>query len=549
MRLKTPLGLLIGLVGMLVSGALPTLAQVSNPSIIAVTSSPQGQACTAAMPLRLLVPGGILFTCQGGVWASTALGPSAASLVTTTPQTFSGQLIIPDVVSIVRPVIDVRAFGAICNGTNNDTSAINSAITAASRSTTNCGLGSTAPLASCTGVVEIPNLFCYATQILMQNNVTLQGTGWNNSGIVQIAGANEDLITNSAPATNQRFELKDLFINGNSGSQTGTGDCVHFDSTGALSDSTRSPRHTIENVFAANCKQDAIAITGDAGSEYLINVKGMNSGRFGLNLNVFDSHVDVGEFASNGTAGINLGTNGNGSVASVKTWGNGPSGVTTGTVGDGIDINSGNWRIVNLEAQDNVCNGLVITGASDNVVEGLLVDGNGNSPSGGDGCAGVVLNGANNTHISGEFRAQTDAGKSDYAIAWVGSNQNNTIDMPISQASPPAVGSYSGTIDHNTLHSNSTNGYVTSTQQEYLNGLQIFGFSDTGSTRTWRINSALGAPTWAQYTVATLPSAATAQAGAQVIVTDGTATGNPCPTGGGTLFLIAISNGSTWSCH
>lgn len=457
---------------------------------------------------------------------------------------------IPDLRTSTRPVIDPRTFGAAMDGTTDDTAAINAAIVSASRSTTNCGLGSTAPTASCTGVVQIPNGVILATQIVMKSNVTLQGTGWNNTVLLQKTASNQDFIVGTTSATDQRFSLRDLFINGNKGGQVGAFDCIHFDGTGALAGATRSPRHTLQNVFVANCAQDAISIIGDAGSDYLINVKGMNSGRFGLNLNVFDSHVDVGEFAANGVAGVNLGTNGNGSIASVKSWGNGPSGVTTGTVGDGLRVNAGNWRIVNLEAQDNVCNGVVLTATSDMSLTGLLLDGNGNSPSGGNGCAGLVLNGATNAMISGEFRAQVDAGKSDYAVAWGGTNSNIIIDMPISTASAPAVSSYSGTIGQgNTFRSNTVNGAQVGTKQQYLNGIFLFGFSDTGATRTWGINSANGAATWSQYTVATLPTAASAQAGAQVTVTDATTFTPGACVGGGSDFMIAISNGTTWSCH
>lgn len=51
------------------------------------------------------------------------------------------------------------------------------------------------------------------------------------------------------------------------------------------------------------------------------------------------------------------------------------------------------------------------------------------------------------------------------------------------------------------------------------------------------------------FTVSTLPSASTAGAGAMVRVSDAsTFTVGTC-TGGGSDFMIAISNGTTWSCH
>jgi hypothetical protein len=51
------------------------------------------------------------------------------------------------------------------------------------------------------------------------------------------------------------------------------------------------------------------------------------------------------------------------------------------------------------------------------------------------------------------------------------------------------------------------------------------------------------------YTVATLPSASTLGAGAQVIVSDATATIGTCTAGGTNTYMIAVSTGSAWTCH
>lgn len=51
------------------------------------------------------------------------------------------------------------------------------------------------------------------------------------------------------------------------------------------------------------------------------------------------------------------------------------------------------------------------------------------------------------------------------------------------------------------------------------------------------------------YTVATLPSASTMGAGAQVTVSDASTFNVGTCTGGGSDYMTAISNGTTWSCH
>lgn len=51
------------------------------------------------------------------------------------------------------------------------------------------------------------------------------------------------------------------------------------------------------------------------------------------------------------------------------------------------------------------------------------------------------------------------------------------------------------------------------------------------------------------FTVSTLPSASTSGVGAQVTISDATTFTPGTCTGGGSDYMIAISNGTTWSCH
>lgn len=55
------------------------LAQVTSPSIVAVTVSPAGNACTANMPLKLFIPSGTLFSCQSGTYGQVG-GSGTASV-------------------------------------------------------------------------------------------------------------------------------------------------------------------------------------------------------------------------------------------------------------------------------------------------------------------------------------------------------------------------------------------------------------------------------------------------------------------------------------
>jgi len=53
----------------------------------------------------------------------------------------------------------------------------------------------------------------------------------------------------------------------------------------------------------------------------------------------------------------------------------------------------------------------------------------------------------------------------------------------------------------------------------------------------------------AVYTVATLPAASSVRAGTQVVVSDATTFTPGTCTGGGSDYMIAVSNTATWSCH
>lgn len=94
----------------------------------------------------------------------------------------------------------------------------------------------------------------------------------------------------------------------------------------------------------------------------------------------------------------------------------------------------------------------------------------------------------------------------------------------------------------------------------FANGWQVPGgsvgnnyifslFNGTSWNQAFAVNPTTLTITPKVYTVSTLPSASTAGAGAMALVSDAsTFTVGTC-TGGGSDFMLAVSNGTTWSCH
>lgn len=87
------------------------LAQVTAPSIVAVSTSPAGLSCSANLPIKLKTPDGTLFTCQNGIYASVGGGSSSGGVVPTNICTAAGM-------KCDGATDDTTAFQALLNTTS-----------------------------------------------------------------------------------------------------------------------------------------------------------------------------------------------------------------------------------------------------------------------------------------------------------------------------------------------------------------------------------------------------------------------------------------------
>lgn len=75
------------------------------------------------------------------------------------------------------------------------------------------------------------------------------------------------------------------------------------------------------------------------------------------------------------------------------------------------------------------------------------------------------------------------------------------------------------------------------------------GAMATQNTQIWTVPQIFEQAVLQPYTVGNLPSASTVKAGTTVVVTDATTFTVGTCTGGGSDTMLAVSNGTTWSCH
>ena len=74
----------------------PLIAQVSNPSIIVVSSAPSGSCGGSGLPMQYVFSTGVLYACQNGTWGQIGSGGGGGPYLPLAGGTMTGLLTTPE---------------------------------------------------------------------------------------------------------------------------------------------------------------------------------------------------------------------------------------------------------------------------------------------------------------------------------------------------------------------------------------------------------------------------------------------------------------------
>lgn len=317
-------------------------------------------------------------------------------------------------------VYDVRGYGAKVDGSTNDTTAVNSAVSAAA--------------SAGGGVVFIPAGTMITQPIQGVSSVGFRGAGtqqttWkliNSATAVAPSGSGSCSTTASVliECFTTAWSVSDLTIDGNTSNQTAaTSHGIYSSDNGYSPTSKTHPR--IERVTIQFARTDGIHIdfgsTG-AGIHSHITVYGvLGNGIYAGSYDTQWSDVEVGQ---SGLRGIWADASSQ-HFTTVKAW---FSGAVTASLGHGFVSTAGLIQCDSCEFQDNQANGLYLDGAANNVFTGLAVNGN-NRTSATSGNGVEIFNASTNTVI-GDSDGSVDFPPSQlYAVRFDGTSASNIVKL------------------------------------------------------------------------------------------------------------------------
>ncbi len=351
------------------------------------------------------------------------------------------------------PIISVKDFGATGNGSTNDTTAINNAMSAC--------VSKAVPNNGC--ILYFPAGIYMTTGLSISSFVNIKGDGWGTTVIRLMPNTSSDVLT--VPISAFNFSIYGLTLDGNS-AHGGRGNCF---STATTPESptawntankqtasiTAQKWGHIEEVMFSNCSNDGIFIKVYNYLLYFDNFYAFNNGVYGIYTQGTDSLFSNFVSERNGTSGLYV-NNSNNKFLNAKVIWNGFRDTSAGA----IFTNGSRNIFTNIEAQDNYVSGFVDQG-SDNQFIGCQADTNGyakrNPNASSLTASGFVISGTNGVYVGdkvtsyrgrlsdGNFATQwpytiTNPRQSRIDISFDGTNQPPPTASSIPQVGSPLAG-------------------------------------------------------------------------------------------------------------
>jgi len=338
--------------------------------------------------------------------------------------------------------INVQDFGAIGNGTTDDTSAIQAAIDYAATQAISTGQGSS---------VHFPGgFYVVSSTIVLKKHVWLVGEGQRSSTLKLAVNANCNVIktddTGGASGNADYTGIINMVIDGNRDNQNGAGPYhgIVFNTTpattAAAGDTFFDMHHTVMNVTIYKCKGNGIDCAGRSAIQ-LYNVHSQLNLVYGFKL-TFDFTAIGCEADNNGSTGFYI-NNSSVKLVGCKSYLSGWNTPTTDGAGYRIG-NVGPCELVGCEAQNNKLQGYNLVSADRVHLAGCNADGNNvqNSSTDTDRAA-VVMVGSTNCLIDVVAQESPQGGSQighqSYGLHIDNTSTNNDIRMTQSAIGPATI--------------------------------------------------------------------------------------------------------------
>lgn len=206
---------------------------------------------------------------------------------------------------------NVKDYGAVGNGTTDDTTAVNAALTAAVGQSTASNIYGDARSAV---VFFPPGTYKLTSTITITEGVTLAGDNQRSTGLLLGNGTNADMFQVNTGVVG--FEMRNLTLDGNKANNT-SGKGIYLLPNTVYDGGGKYQNVTLRNFAGHNFHMGLFRSNGR-----MFGVTSGGSGADGIRMEGYDWQISMGDCGSNAGSGLRLENGGNLTVVGAQYYGN-----------------------------------------------------------------------------------------------------------------------------------------------------------------------------------------------------------------------------------